>query len=231
MVKVIDVINYISTEARKCKNNSIYIGDDVIIASETESVLLVGRPKVIRIDICRRDIRDCIFIEMGKFCDDVNIVLIGHGDLHRIPISPNTEFDIDNIIADECDKLYSQMLINLVSLYHTPIDPQYSKRVWTLHSFGDNYMKQSFTMMNQIKKKLQNKCFYLRFMDKDCKTVPFEECTVVSFDNYPNHNCLIARPIKKITIQDGICEIIIKHKSPNPETHLYLYESQVDTNE
>ena len=138
----------------------------------------------------------------------------------------DTEFDnITELIPKRMEPMFSMVHLNtLQETYEKKlINPTYEGRLWGLYSFGDRYMQQDFMRMNQIKKKIWEIPVYLRFMDDNQKRVPIEQCTLISFDRYPTHNCALMRHISEIEIKDGICHLKVIHKGIKP-IDVYLYE-------
>lgn len=130
----------------------------------------------------------------------------------------NDEWKIDEMIYPSYVEHYKDMAAALEELtINKTIDPRYAKRIWMLHSFGDNYMDQDFNVMGRIKERIGGTPVCILFMDNYANETSFEECKRVGFYNFIDEGAgqatLVVLKVDSIEIKDSIC--YIKGKYPD----------------
>lgn len=204
MPKIIEVFNYIFNTVRQCSGNEFNwkectisaryyfddIGDDVYD-------ITVENDTYNTITLKMSDLSDS-YIEIE--CDTESNYKYSKANINDSWDSVSMAYNIDECIGffEVLYELYTGKWIN----------PHYEDRIWSLYSFGDNYMKYDFDTMAMIKRVLWEKQVYIAFHTEDNPNSPGDKIIdTISFLQYPDKAELLTISPNVISFKDSKCHI------------------------
>ena len=204
MPKIIDIFNYIFNTVRQCSGNEFKWNECTISASYYFDEL---GDDVYDITV-ENDTYNTITLKMSDLSDSyIEIECDTKSNYKYSKANVNDSWDSISMACglDECIGFFEVLYELYTGQY---IDPHYEDRIWSLHSFGDNYMTYDFDTMAMIKRVLWEKQLYLAFhIDDELNSSGDKIVSTISLLQYPDKAELLTISPNVISIKDSKCHI------------------------
>ena len=224
-MRILDIFRYVFTEVRRCPNNTYKWHDYTLIASRQRTgcphlsvyksddthYLDLGCMK--RVDSFDNINEDAMYSldSIGQYPVWVQVMPMVKNEYciggRAIPIVE--EFRSDCLLIERDYSIYSELVCALQNIYDARcIDPCYEKRLWTLYSFGPDYMSKNFKVLSDIRDRLWEKKVFLQFYDETLTNmVSIDDCKNIKFNVYPDRSTVLILKVSSIDVENSICTI------------------------